>query len=381
VQPTRLDRADFPRWDAVYFFLVWDAPCQPAGARLTQAVRPLGDSRPTDSLPITCLCHLLDTSVTINLACKARLIGMEITMANTRKSVKTDQQPTTSHADASPHSNDTMSIKKQDQNNTPGELTAARPTPSPRGGNRVKRTPRSGGTPRRKTPTKSNSPLDKLNQIKKLAFDFSSNTAPNQPRRSLSGQLRELLLKAFSDEELTLICSDYFPHVYNQLTQSIGRAFKAQHLAEYCVRQGLENRLLEIVKTENYNQYKDYVASQPTIQVQIRLSGNVASLDPSLLGAIVRMLGNVTGVPSDDIAINYTAFGSIILRLTLPEKAVDYLRYILEHRTKLAEDLRISEIRNLTLEEMDEISLNISLNVTPEVWPSPEKEGPAKRIN
>jgi hypothetical protein len=41
VQPTRRTRGDFPRGDAIYCVPAWERQCQPAGARLTQAVGPL----------------------------------------------------------------------------------------------------------------------------------------------------------------------------------------------------------------------------------------------------------------------------------------------------------------------------------------------------
>jgi hypothetical protein len=70
--------------------------------------------------------------------------------------------------------------------------------------------------------------------------------------------VRELLIAAFSDEDLTTFCYDYFRPVYEEFAGGMSRTGKVQRLVEYCERKGRLPELLEGVERANPYQYGRY---------------------------------------------------------------------------------------------------------------------------
>jgi hypothetical protein len=67
--------------------------------------------------------------------------------------------------------------------------------------------------------------------------------------------VRELLLAAFSDEELTTFCYDNFRTVYEDFATGMSRTQKIQMLVAYCERRGEMAELLVRVERANPYQY------------------------------------------------------------------------------------------------------------------------------
>ena len=78
--------------------------------------------------------------------------------------------------------------------------------------------------------------------------------APAQPAYN-TAVVRELLMAAFSDEELTTFCFDNFRPVYEEFTTGMSRTLKVQLLLDYCVRRGQMAELLPRVERTNPYQY------------------------------------------------------------------------------------------------------------------------------
>jgi hypothetical protein len=78
--------------------------------------------------------------------------------------------------------------------------------------------------------------------------------APIQPEFNTAA-VRELLLAAFSDEELMTFCFDNFRPVYEEFTAGMSRTQKVQLLLDYCVRRGEMAKLLAWVEQANSYQY------------------------------------------------------------------------------------------------------------------------------
>jgi len=75
--------------------------------------------------------------------------------------------------------------------------------------------------------------------------------------------VRELLMAAFNDEELTTFCYDNFRPVYEEFATGLSRTQKTQRLVETCDRRGEMEKLLAGVQRANpyqYNQFKDHFA-------------------------------------------------------------------------------------------------------------------------
>lgn len=70
--------------------------------------------------------------------------------------------------------------------------------------------------------------------------------------------VRDLLMAAFSDEDLTTFSFDYYRSVYDQFTTEMSRTEKIQRLMEYCERRGQTAEMLARVKDANSYQYRRF---------------------------------------------------------------------------------------------------------------------------
>ncbi|MCA9734850.1 tetratricopeptide repeat protein [candidate division KSB1 bacterium] len=71
--------------------------------------------------------------------------------------------------------------------------------------------------------------------------------------------LRKLLVNAFSDEELTDLCFDYFRPVYENFASGMSKGAKTRRLLDYCIRQDQIEILLELVEKQNPGQYNHFL--------------------------------------------------------------------------------------------------------------------------
>jgi len=68
--------------------------------------------------------------------------------------------------------------------------------------------------------------------------------------------IRQLLGDAFNDEELTTLCFDHFPAVYEAFGSGMSKGDKILRLLDYCVRREQVAQLLAAVQTANPAQYR-----------------------------------------------------------------------------------------------------------------------------
>ena len=73
--------------------------------------------------------------------------------------------------------------------------------------------------------------------------------------------IRQLLGDAFNDEELTTLCFDHFPTVYEAFGSGMSKGDKILRLLDYCVRREQVEQLLAAVQTANPAQYRRYEGS------------------------------------------------------------------------------------------------------------------------
>lgn len=84
---------------------------------------------------------------------------------------------------------------------------------------------------------------------------------PSQPAPAPAwdtAAVRELLMAAFGDEDLTTFCYDNFRPVYEEFTTGMSRTQKVQRLVEHCERRGEMEKLLAQVERANPFQYERY---------------------------------------------------------------------------------------------------------------------------
>lgn len=77
--------------------------------------------------------------------------------------------------------------------------------------------------------------------------------------------LRQLLIEAFSDEEIITLCFDYFLEVYEQFGTGMSKTVKVHRLIEHCTRRLELDRLLSLVRERNSSQYEHYEAQIRTV--------------------------------------------------------------------------------------------------------------------
>jgi hypothetical protein len=89
-----------------------------------------------------------------------------------------------------------------------------------------------------------------------------SGFSMEQPKYNFRA-IRNLLIAAFSDQELRQLCYDIqeFRDVLKEFSENMGRQKMAQLLVEYCERQVLLPLLLEVVKEEAPAQYAQFADS------------------------------------------------------------------------------------------------------------------------
>ncbi len=67
--------------------------------------------------------------------------------------------------------------------------------------------------------------------------------------------VRELVSAALGDQELTALCFDHFPGVYDEFAGGMSKGDKLQRLLEHCVRHDQVAQLVELVQSANPAQY------------------------------------------------------------------------------------------------------------------------------
>lgn len=94
--------------------------------------------------------------------------------------------------------------------------------------------------------------------------------------------IRKLLFEACTDEELTILCYDYFRPVHDQFTAGMSRRWKIYLLLDYCEKQGQLDELLNRIQEINPNQYTQFVplikVSDQAVKVEMSLKGREAPL-------------------------------------------------------------------------------------------------------
>jgi sulfatase modifying factor 1 len=74
---------------------------------------------------------------------------------------------------------------------------------------------------------------------------------------------RKFLQEFFNDDEITTLCFDYFPQVYNNFIPGMDRNHKAMALVSYCQRTNRLDQLLAALERERSRVYAERFAEQP----------------------------------------------------------------------------------------------------------------------
>ncbi len=83
-----------------------------------------------------------------------------------------------------------------------------------------------------------------------------------------TAHVRQFLFDAFSDQDLTTLCFDYFRQVYDDLSQGMTKGQKIQCLIEYCERREEMPRLLAALQQARPKQFKELFPRVPHTQAE-----------------------------------------------------------------------------------------------------------------
>ena len=175
--------------------------------------------------------------------------------------------------------------------------------------------------------------------------------------------IRELLTAALDDQELTALCFDNFPDVYDKFGDGFGRAIKVQLLLDYCRRYLTFDKLLRIVQRKNPRQYERFARriSQPPLdppedttpshyrRIEIGLDGSLAELTPEELEdvkeAIIGAMADKLRIPRHHIHVLGLRNGSIVVNALLPQAAAEQLEQMATHDQLSKKDMGLAWVK------------------------------------
>lgn len=74
-------------------------------------------------------------------------------------------------------------------------------------------------------------------------------------------KIRQLLIAAFDDQELTTVCFDHFPPVYEDFSSGMSKGQKVQRLLDHCTRHDQLDTLVRLIEEHNPAQYARFAPS------------------------------------------------------------------------------------------------------------------------
>jgi hypothetical protein len=91
--------------------------------------------------------------------------------------------------------------------------------------------------------------------------DVSPHTSDRQTRSPVptNKTLRQLVEDVLSDDELSDLCQDKFPKVYNQFTTGQTKPQRIRFLVEYVERQRENSKLLSAIEQINQAAYAEFI--------------------------------------------------------------------------------------------------------------------------
>jgi hypothetical protein len=91
--------------------------------------------------------------------------------------------------------------------------------------------------------------------VKPASTEAKTRGAPPPATGWNTATIRELLMTAFNDEELTTLCFDHFRPVYQEFSTGMSMGQKTQRLLDHCERHDQFGKLLALVQERNPVQY------------------------------------------------------------------------------------------------------------------------------
>lgn len=85
-------------------------------------------------------------------------------------------------------------------------------------------------------------------------------------KKNLRARFRKFLQEYFNDEDLTTLCFDYFPDVYNDFAEGMSKNRKAMDLVDYCHRRNLVHEFLSVLKQERPNSFSEHFPDEVALR-------------------------------------------------------------------------------------------------------------------
>jgi hypothetical protein len=178
-------------------------------------------------------------------------------------------------------------------------------------------------------------------------------------------RIRELILEAFSDEELLTFCQDHFGEAVNQFSSATSKETKARELIGWCERREKMQDLLAQLKVERPEKYARYSAELENNETLLAPSiGNIQGTKNQ--GPTASIESTPQQIRTDDIYTSYEAGQAELLRRLAREdpRYADALVYQQRLYDNLAQSRRYGETetrkaeRAVIIDQLNRLSLS-----------------------
>jgi len=151
-----------------------------------------------------------------------------------------------------------------------------------------------------------------------MSLDFQYNTSA----------IRQLLNAAFSDEDLEILCYDYFREVYDTFGQGMRKDEKINRLLDYCYRFDHFDELLHLVKQENPAQFDRFETQIYKEDVPQKSRGhNTRSYNLKAISELLNVAFDDVGLSS--LCMDY--FREVYLQFSTGMRKGDKIDLLLDH--------------------------------------------------
>ncbi len=160
--------------------------------------------------------------------------------------------------------------------------------------------------------------------------------------------LRQLIQSAFNDSELKVFCFDHFYDAYHDyIHDNMPLSLKAVNLADYCIRHGRVEKLLNLMEVANpyqYSRFKDDIFKKSSDEIHLKIKKilkeveivqfSVPKIDleelssnqrAGLIRGVKLLLSDVLNILENAVKILRMRLGSVILEVSIPTESIPLL--------------------------------------------------------
>ena len=142
-----------------------------------------------------------------------------------------------------------------------------------------------------------------------------------------SKAIRDFLTAAFSDEELTTLCFDHFPEVYNSFSTGLTKGQKIQLLIEYGVRRAEWSALISALQNNRPRQFAAFFETSSISEQQGSSNLSTSAREADVSGGLNFIAGvhqKIFAIDAHQIAVGHFEFQYGDVHLQVPRQATAF---------------------------------------------------------